>query len=99
MSAAALARIDWGGWLARHAIWVVLVVMLVVAALASDAFLRPIYLFNVVRDPNEKRDFKAEHPERLEELKSFFREWETQMLVPVSLEGRPQGSATKDQDV
>lgn len=48
-AAAALSRIDWGGWLARHAIWVVLAVMLVIAAMASDAFLRPIYLFNVVR--------------------------------------------------
>lgn len=49
MSAAALSRVDWNGLLARHAIWIVLLVMLVIAALASDAFLRPIYLFNVVR--------------------------------------------------
>jgi ribose/xylose/arabinose/galactoside ABC-type transport system permease subunit len=49
VSAAAITRIDWTGLLARRAIWVVLAVLLVVAALSSDAFLRPIYLFNVVR--------------------------------------------------
>jgi ribose/xylose/arabinose/galactoside ABC-type transport system permease subunit len=49
MSVLALAQIDWVGWLARRAIWIVLVLLLIVAALASDAFLRPIYLFNVVR--------------------------------------------------
>lgn len=43
------ARTDWAGLLARRAIWVVLALLLAVAALSSDAFLRPIYLFNVVR--------------------------------------------------
>lgn len=49
MSVIAPARVDWIDWLARRAIWIVLVLLLIVAALASDAFLRPIYLFNVVR--------------------------------------------------
>jgi ribose/xylose/arabinose/galactoside ABC-type transport system permease subunit len=49
MSVLEIAQVDWVGWLARRAIWVVLVLLLIVAALASDAFLRPIYLFNVVR--------------------------------------------------
>jgi ribose/xylose/arabinose/galactoside ABC-type transport system permease subunit len=49
MSVLAPAQVDWVGWLARQAIWIVLVLLLIVAALASDAFLRPIYLFNVVR--------------------------------------------------
>jgi ribose/xylose/arabinose/galactoside ABC-type transport system permease subunit len=49
MSVLAPAQADWVGWLARQAIWIVLVLLLTVAALASDAFLRPVYLFNVVR--------------------------------------------------
>jgi ribose/xylose/arabinose/galactoside ABC-type transport system permease subunit len=49
MSALAPAQADWVDWLARRAIWIVLALLLIVAALASDAFLRPIYLFNVVR--------------------------------------------------
>ena len=49
MSVFAPAQVDWIGWLTRRAIWIVLLLLLVVAALASDAFLRPIYLFNVVR--------------------------------------------------
>ena len=35
--------------LERHAIWIVLLVLLVAAALLSDAFLRPSYLGNVIR--------------------------------------------------
>jgi ribose/xylose/arabinose/galactoside ABC-type transport system permease subunit len=49
MSVIAPAQADWVDWLARRAIWIVLALLLIVAALASDAFLRPIYLFNVVR--------------------------------------------------
>ena len=37
------------GWLERAAIWVVLLALLGVAALFSDAFVQPIYLFNMVR--------------------------------------------------
>ena len=37
------------GWVERSAIWVVLVALLGVAALFSDAFLQPSYLFNMVR--------------------------------------------------
>lgn len=36
-------------WLERYAIWFVLLLLLAVAALLSEAFLRPAYLFNVVR--------------------------------------------------
>ena len=39
-------------WLRRfeaHAIWLVLVALFVLAALLSEAFLRPVYLFNIVR--------------------------------------------------
>ncbi len=42
-SARGLQRID------RYAIWIVLLLLLAAAALLSDAFLRPSYLFNVVR--------------------------------------------------
>lgn len=49
MSMLAPAQADWVDRLARRAIWIVLALLLVVAALASDAFLRPVYLFNVVR--------------------------------------------------
>ena len=49
MSVLAPAQVDWIAWLTRRAIWIVLLLLLVIAALASDAFLRPIYLFNVVR--------------------------------------------------
>jgi arylsulfatase A-like enzyme len=52
------------------------------------------YLFNVVRDPGEKHDLKAEHPARLKELKNLFREWEAQMLEPVPAEDRPQTANT-----
>jgi ribose/xylose/arabinose/galactoside ABC-type transport system permease subunit len=41
-----------GGWLRlldRFAIWIVLLLLLAVAALLSDAFLRPNYLFNIAR--------------------------------------------------
>src|SRR5438132_5282 len=37
------------GWVERSAIWVVLLALLGVAALFSDAFLQPVYLFNMVR--------------------------------------------------
>ena len=46
------------------------------------------YLFDVVRDPGEKHDLKAEQPERFEELTKRFREWEAQMLPPVNVENR-----------
>jgi ribose/xylose/arabinose/galactoside ABC-type transport system permease subunit len=49
MSVIAPVSVDWVDWLARRAIWIVLALLLIVAALASDAFVRPIYLFNVVR--------------------------------------------------
>ena len=41
-----------GAWLRlvdRYAIWIVLLALLAVAALLSDAFLRPSYLLNIVR--------------------------------------------------
>ena len=41
-----------GGWLRlvdRYAIWIVLLALLAVASLLSDAFLRPSYLLNIVR--------------------------------------------------
>ncbi len=41
--------IAWSRWLDRYAIWIVLVVLFAVAAMLSEAFLRPVYLFNVVR--------------------------------------------------
>src|SRR3989442_1250883 len=45
------AIVSWlnAGWVERSAIWVVLVALLGVAALCSDAFLQPSYLFNMVR--------------------------------------------------
>jgi ribose/xylose/arabinose/galactoside ABC-type transport system permease subunit len=51
MSAArpALARGAWRRLLDRAAIWLVLLLLLAIAALLSDAFLRPVYLMNVVR--------------------------------------------------
>ncbi|MCC3305214.1 ABC transporter permease [Sneathiella sp. HT1-7] len=36
-------------WASSNAIWVVLALLFIVAALLSDAFLRPVYIFNVVR--------------------------------------------------
>jgi ribose/xylose/arabinose/galactoside ABC-type transport system permease subunit len=45
----AFARVDRSGWPARHAIWLVLLVLLVIAAAMSPAFLRPVYLSNIVR--------------------------------------------------
>jgi ribose transport system permease protein len=36
-------------WVQRTAIWVVLALLLGAAALMSEAFVRPVYLFNVVR--------------------------------------------------
>ena len=36
-------------WLERYAIWVVLLLLFIAAASLSEAFLRPIYIFNVVR--------------------------------------------------
>jgi ribose/xylose/arabinose/galactoside ABC-type transport system permease subunit len=45
----ALTAGEWLRFLDRFAIWIVLLVLLAVAALLSDAFLRPNYLFNIVR--------------------------------------------------
>lgn len=36
-------------WASSNAIWLVLLLLFAVAALLSDAFLRPVYIFNVVR--------------------------------------------------
>lgn len=36
-------------WIAGYAIWIVLVLLFAIAASLSEAFLRPIYIFNVVR--------------------------------------------------
>jgi arylsulfatase A-like enzyme len=44
------------------------------------------YLFDLTRDPGERRDRKAADPERFDELKKLHRAWETQMLAPVPLE-------------
>jgi ribose/xylose/arabinose/galactoside ABC-type transport system permease subunit len=51
MSAArpAFASGAWRRLLDRAAIWLVLLLLLAIAALLSDAFLRPVYLMNVVR--------------------------------------------------
>jgi ribose/xylose/arabinose/galactoside ABC-type transport system permease subunit len=49
MTTATIAAALRGAWLERHAIWVVLVGLLGVAVLLSDAFLQPNYLFNMVR--------------------------------------------------
>jgi ribose/xylose/arabinose/galactoside ABC-type transport system permease subunit len=48
------ARVEtWRGslaaWLERYAIWIVLLFLFITAASLSEAFLRPIYIFNVVR--------------------------------------------------
>jgi ribose transport system permease protein len=40
---------EWLRLLDRFAIWIVLLLLLAVAALLSDAFLRPSYLFNILR--------------------------------------------------
>jgi ribose/xylose/arabinose/galactoside ABC-type transport system permease subunit len=45
----ALPAGEWQRLLDRLAIWIVLLLLLAVAALLSDAFLRPNYLFNIVR--------------------------------------------------
>jgi arylsulfatase A-like enzyme len=47
------------------------------------------YLFNLTRDPGERHDHKADYPERFEELKKLFRDWERQMLAPVALDEPP----------
>jgi arylsulfatase A-like enzyme len=52
------------------------------------------HLFNVVRDPGEKHNLKSENPERLEELKNLFRDWEAQMLEPVPVAAPQQTSDT-----
>lgn len=36
-------------WLSKYAVWIVLLLLLIVAGAVSEAFLRPIYLFNIVR--------------------------------------------------
>jgi arylsulfatase A-like enzyme len=43
------------------------------------------YLFHLAEDASEERDLKAEHPERLAQLKALYRELESQMLEPVPL--------------
>ena len=43
------------------------------------------YLFNLMSDPGEKRDLKAEHPERLAQLRALYSDWESQMLEPAPL--------------
>ena len=45
----ALTAGEWLRFLDRFAIWIVLLLLLAVAALLSDAFLRPNYLFNILR--------------------------------------------------
>jgi ribose transport system permease protein len=45
----ALPAGEWLRLLDRFAIWIVLLLLLAVAAVLSDAFLRPNYLFNIVR--------------------------------------------------
>ncbi|MFQ5972355.1 MAG: ABC transporter permease [Alphaproteobacteria bacterium] len=47
--AGASDRMPWTRWLESYAIWFVLLALFAVAAILSEAFLRPIYLFNVVR--------------------------------------------------
>jgi ribose transport system permease protein len=39
----------WTAWLGRNAVWIVLLLLLGVAAMVSPAFLQPAYLFNVIR--------------------------------------------------
>ena len=51
------------------------------------------YLFNLARDPGERRDHKADQPERFEELKKLFHDWEMQMLAPVPLDEPPTARA------
>ncbi|HKY95332.1 MAG TPA: ABC transporter permease [Kiloniellales bacterium] len=46
---AAAQGLPGAAWLSRHAIWVVLLLLLAVAALVSTAFVQPAYLFNTVR--------------------------------------------------
>lgn len=48
-ASATVATAPWTAWLSRHAVWVVLLLLLVVAAMVSPAFVSPTYLFNVVR--------------------------------------------------
>lgn len=43
----ALARLR--SWCERHAIWLVLALLFALAAALSEAFLRPVYIFNIVR--------------------------------------------------
>lgn len=50
MRALAIAHaLPWNAWLGRHAVWIVLLLLLAVAALVSPAFLQPGYLLNTVR--------------------------------------------------
>ncbi|HEX6558560.1 MAG TPA: hypothetical protein VF021_03840, partial [Longimicrobiales bacterium] len=43
------------------------------------------YLFDVVADPGEKHDRKAQLPARFTELKARLAKWESRMLKPVPL--------------
>ncbi|MEX0923753.1 MAG: ABC transporter permease [Rhodovibrionaceae bacterium] len=36
-------------WLSKYAVWIVLLLLLIIAGAVSEAFLRPTYLFNIVR--------------------------------------------------
>ncbi|HEY0679740.1 MAG TPA: sulfatase-like hydrolase/transferase [Chitinophagaceae bacterium] len=43
------------------------------------------YLFDLVADPSEKNDVKANHPQVFEQLKAKYALWESKMLKPVPL--------------
>lgn len=43
------------------------------------------YLFDLVLDPGERRDRKADEPERFEGLKAAYAAWEREMLPPIPL--------------
>lgn len=44
------------------------------------------YVFDLAKDPGEKQDLRGSHPEILQRLKLMYREWESEMLIPVPLE-------------
>ena len=52
------------------------------------------YLFNLARDSGERRDHKTDDPQRFEELKTLYRDWETHVLEPVTLENIPRAMET-----
>lgn len=43
------------------------------------------YLFDLVRDPGERRDQRGDEPERFEELQAAYAAWEMEMLPPIPL--------------